>query len=488
MSKQAIEGLKPELLWESFYGLTQVPRPSKKEEKIRQHVKDWAAKHNFKMKEDKTGNILINVPATSGYESAPIVVLQGHLDMVCEKNKGTDHDFENDPIKLIRDGGWIKADGTTLGADNGIGVATGMAAALDKEIIHGPLELLCTVDEETGMTGVNGLETGFFEGKHLFNLDSEEDGVFYVGCAGGQDTVGYMEISYSDMKKDFEPYELMISGLKGGHSGMDIVIGRANAIKLLARLLLKLQHVKYRISDIGGGSLRNAIPREAEVTLLIDPKDEAKVQEIADQFVKDVLQEYHVNDGGLKIIFKKKDEKVKSVFRKKFTKNLINLLLSLPHGIMAMSPDIPGLVETSTNLATLKREGDVLRIGTSQRSSVEPAKENVANTVAAIFELAGCEVKVGDGYPGWKPNMDSQLLKTGKEVYRKMFGKEAEIKAIHAGLETGLLGAKYPGLDMISFGPTITGAHSPDERVNIPDVEKFYKLFKEMLKVLSEQK
>jgi dipeptidase D len=319
-------------------------------------------------------------------------------------------------------------------------------------------------------------------------MDSEEDGVFYVGCAGGQDTVGFLEISYADIKDDLEPYELMISGLKGGHSGMDIVIGRANAIKLLGRLLLKLEDVKYRISDISGGSLRNAIPREAEVTLLIDPKNESKVQEIVNQFVADALQEYKVNDGGLKVVFKKKNEKVKKVFRKKFVRNLINLLLAMPHGVIAMSPDIPGLVETSTNLATIQREGDVIRIGTSQRSSVEPAKNNIANTVAAVFELAGADVKVGDGYPGWQPNMNSELLKTAKEVYKKMFGKEPEIKAIHAGLETGLLGAKYPGLDMISFGPTITGAHSPDEKVNIPDVEKFYNLLKEMLKVLAERK
>lgn len=488
MSKKVIEGLNPKILWESFYGLTQVPRPSKKEEKIRTYVKNWADQNNFKWKEDKTGNIVIKVPATPGYENAPIVVLQGHLDMVCEKNKGTEHDFENDPIKLIKDGDWIKADGTTLGADNGIGVAAGMAAALDNDVVHGPLELLCTVDEETGMTGVNGLESGFIEGKHLFNMDSEEDGVFYVGCAGGQDTVGFLEISYADIKDDLEPYELMITGLKGGHSGMDIVIGRANAIKLLGRLLLKLEDVKYRISDIAGGSLRNAIPREAEVTLLINPKDESKVKEIVDQFIADALQEYKVNDGGLKIVFKKKNEKVKKVFRKKFVRNLTNLLLAMPHGVIAMSPDIPGLVETSTNLATIQREGDVLRIGTSQRSSVEPAKNNIANTVAAVFELAGADVKVGDGYPGWQPNMNSELLKTAKEVYKKMFGKEPEIKAIHAGLETGLLGAKYPGLDMISFGPTITGAHSPDERVNIPDVEKFYNLLKEMLKVLADRK
>ncbi len=483
MSKEIIEGLKPELVWNYFYGITQVPRPSKKEEKIREHVKQFAADKSFDFSEDSVGNIVIKVPATEGMEDKPVVVLQGHLDMVCEMNKGTEHDFDNDPINLIKEDGWITAEGTTLGADNGIGVAAAMAAATDPEVVHGPLELLMTIDEETGMTGVNALEPGFIEGKILFNLDSEEDGVYYVGCCGGVDTVGKFQIKWSEPKKGMKPYELMIAGLKGGHSGLDIQNGRANAIRLLAQLLNRLGGVKYRITDLSGGSKRNAIPREAEVTLLINPQDEEAVQEIIDQFVEDTLLEFSKNDGGLEVGFAKKKRKVKNVYSKKFSKRLINTLLALPHGIMAMSPDIPDLVETSTNLATVNREGNDLRIGTSQRSSIESAKENIADTVQAVLTLGGAyDVFSGDGYPGWQPNMDSDLLKTSKKVFNDLYGKDPEVKAIHAGLECGLLGAKYPGLDMISFGPTIEGAHSPDERLNIADVDKFYTLLKSTLK------
>lgn len=485
MSKDAINGLKPELLWESFYGISQVPRPSKKEEKIQKHVKDWAEKNNFEFKTDASGNILIYVPATPGYEDKDTVVLQGHLDMVCEKNKGTEHDFENDPIELIREGDWIRANGTTLGSDNGIGVAASMAIALDKNTVHGPIEILCTADEETGMTGVNGLSGDFLNGKYLLNLDSEEDGVFYVGCAGGQDTVGTAKIKFKSNDTEFVPYELMVTGLAGGHSGLDIQNGRANAIRLLAILLNRI-NLKYRIADMSGGSLRNAIPREAEAVILIDPSDESKVKEVIEKFVEDMLLEFKVTDGGLKVNFSKLDKKFEKVFSKKFAKKVVNVLLAIPHGIMAMSPSIPDLVETSTNLATLRINEDELVIGTSQRSSIESAKLVVTSRVVSIFNLAGFKAKVGDGYPGWQPNMDSQLLKIGKKVYKEMFGSEPGIKAIHAGLETGLLGAKYPNLDMISFGPTIMGAHSPTEKVNIPAVEKFYELLKGMLKELTK--
>lgn len=483
MSKDVIAGLKPELVWDYFYGITQVPRPSKKEEKIREHVKEFAKNNNFNFKEDDAGNIVIKVPASAGMEDKPVVVLQGHLDMVCEMNKGTEHDFDNDPIKLIKKDGWITADGTTLGADNGIGVAAAMAAATDPEVVHGPLELLMTIDEETGMTGVNALQPGFIEGKVLLNMDSEEDGAFYVGCCGGVDTVGKFEIKWSDAKKGMKPYELIVTGLKGGHSGLDIQNGRANAIRIMAQLLNKLRKVKYRITDFSGGSKRNAIPREAEATILIDPKDEKAVKEIIDRFVNDTLLEFNKNDGGLKIVLERKDKKVKNVYSKKFTKRIINVLLALPHGIMAMSPDIPDLVETSTNLATVSKEGNDLRIGTSQRSSIESAKDNIAESVQAVFKLGGAyEVFSGDGYPGWQPNMDSQLLKVSNKVFNDLYDKMPEVKAIHAGLECGLLGAKYPGLDMISFGPTIEGAHSPDEKLNIQDVEKFYNLLKSILK------
>jgi len=483
MSKSAIEGLEPKLVWEYFYGITQVPRPSKKEEKIRAHVREFATKNNFEFDEDEVGNIVIKVPATPGYENAPTIVLQGHLDMVCEKNKGTDHDFENDPIEIMRDGDWITANETTLGADNGIGVAAAMAAATDNSVTHGPLELLCTIDEETGMTGVNALRSDFITGKTLLNLDSEEDGTFYVGCSGGQDTRGVFKVDYSDADTSLTAYELMITGLKGGHSGLDIANGRANAIRLLAQLLNRLQaEVRFDLSSISGGSLRNAIPREAEVTILLDSEKEAKVKEIIDRFISDTLLEFKVNDPGLEIKFEKKNSDSNKVFTKEFVNNLIKVLLATPHGIMAMSPDIPGLVETSTNLATIEVADDQLIIGTSQRSAIDSAKWNISNAVRAVFELGGAvSVDTGDGYPGWQPNMDSQLLKISKEVYKEMFNSEPEIKAIHAGLETGLLGSKYPGLDMISFGPTIEGAHSPDERLNIPATAKFYDLLKGIL-------
>ena len=483
MSKSAIVGLEPKLVWEYFYGITQVPRPSKKEEKIRAHVREFATKNNFEFDEDEVGNIVIKVPATPGYENAPTIVLQGHLDMVCEKNKGTDHDFENDPIEIMRDGDWITANETTLGADNGIGVAAAMAAATDNSVTHGPLELLCTIDEETGMTGVNALRSDFITGKTLLNLDSEEDGTFYVGCSGGQDTRGVFKVDYSDADTSLTAYELMITGLKGGHSGLDIANGRANAIRLLAQLLNRLQaEVQFDLSSISGGSLRNAIPREAEVTILLDSEKEAKVKEIIDRFISDTLLEFKVNDPGLEIKFEKKNSDSNKVFTKEFVNNLIKVLLATPHGIMAMSPDIPGLVETSTNLATIEVSDDQLIIGTSQRSAIDSAKWNISNAVRAVFELGGAvSVDTGDGYPGWQPNMDSQLLKISKEVYKEMFNSEPEIKAIHAGLETGLLGSKYPGLDMISFGPTIEGAHSPDERLNIPATAKFYDLLKGIL-------
>ncbi len=487
MSKQAIEGLEPKLLWERFYEISQVPRPSKKEEKIIEYVRSFAKNNNLEYKEDKVGNIVINIPATKGLENAPTVILQGHVDMVCEKNKGTEHDFENDPIKLMRDGEWITADGTTLGADNGIGVATGLAVASDDSFEHGPIEVLCTIDEETGLTGASNLQPGFVTGKVLLNLDSEEDGVFYVGCAGGQDTIGYFDIETMDADKTFKPYELMITGLKGGHSGLDVQQGRANAIKLLARLLKDLESVNYQIAEISGGSLRNAIPREAEVTILIDPADESKVQKISDKLVADALLEYKKNDGGLNVNFKKKEGSFDKVFTPSLTKKLIDVFFALPHGIISMSPEMKGLVETSTNLATINMQNGKVRVGTSQRSSVEPAKKYISQVAESIFKLAGAKVDIGDGYPGWKPNLDSELLHLSKKVYEDKFGHAPELKAIHAGLECGILGNKYPGMDMVSFGPTIQGAHSPDERVNIKDVEKFYKLAKGIMTAIAKK-
>ncbi|MCB0730742.1 MAG: aminoacyl-histidine dipeptidase [Ignavibacteriae bacterium] len=484
MSNKAIEGLKPELLWQHFYELSQIPRPSKREEKAVEFVREFARKNNFEFKEDKVGNVVIKVPATKGKEKSPTIVLQGHVDMVCEKNKGTKHDFDKDPIKLINTGKWLTADGTTLGADNGIGVAAAMAIALDKTSVHGPLEILCTIDEETGMTGVKELQSKFISGNTLLNMDSEEDGAFYIGCSGGQDTAGKFKVDFTRAKKNDDAFEILVTGLRGGHSGLDIHEQRGNAIKLLAQLLNRID-VPFQISHISGGSLRNAIPREAEAVIFVKDKNVNKVKKSIKQFVTDSLNELKTVDGGLEVKIKKSKPKNSKVIKKDQAEVLVNTLLALPHGVVSMSPDIPNLVETSTNLATLKMEGKEIIIGTSQRSSIESAKDNIANMVKSIFKLANSEITEGDGYPGWQPNIDSNLLKVSQKVYKRIFKKEPEIKAIHAGLETGLLGAKYPGLDMISFGPTIQGAHSPTEKVNIKDVEKFYTLLKGILKELS---
>ncbi len=481
MSDSIISGLKPELLWKYFYEISQVPRPSKKEGKIIEYIKNFAEKRSLKYKIDNVGNILISIPASKGYEKSPTVVLQGHIDMVCEKNKGTVHDFENDPIKLMREDGWIKADGTTLGSDNGMGVAAALAAGTDESVIHGPLEILLTIDEETGLTGANNLQKGFISGKILLNLDSEEDGSFYVGCSGGVDSLGTLKIDFQKIKNDKTPYDLLITGLKGGHSGLDINTGRANAIKLLARSLKSLEKFDYLLAHIEGGSKRNAIPREAEATIFIDDSQSASIAQALNNLQTDFINEFNKSDNKLRVEFHKSSFKSDRVFSNSFSDKIINILLSLPHGVIAMSQDIPDLVETSTNVATITNLENEILIGTSQRSSIDSAKTYISESVQSIFRLAEAKISSGDGYSGWKPNLESQILKISQKVYENKFSKKPEIKAIHAGLECGILGEKFPGLDMVSFGPTIQGAHSPDERVNIETVDKFYSLLKDIL-------
>ncbi|NLT51688.1 MAG: aminoacyl-histidine dipeptidase [Ignavibacteria bacterium] len=488
MSYEAINGLLPKFVWERFYELTQIPRPSKKEEKVREYVRDFAKKNKLEFNEDSAGNIVIKLPATKGFENAPCVVLQGHVDMVCEKNKGTNHNFETDPLNIRREGDWIKATGTTLGADNGIGVAAAFAVVNDETAVHGPIEILCTVDEETGMTGVNNLQPGFITGKYLLNMDSEEDGTFYVGCSGGQDTAGLLPLKFKNANPSHECFEVMITGLLGGHSGLDIHRGRANAIKMLARLLKEFEGINFEIAEIKGGSLRNAIPREAEVLIITDKKNEYELQTRIQSFIQKVLLEYKKTDPGVNVKFEIFPNRPQKVFNEETSNKIIDLIFALPHGVSAMNPDLEGLVETSSNLAVLAMEADKLRISTSQRSSIESSKKNIAQSVKSCFNLAGADITEGDGYPGWQPDMDAELLKISTGVYKKLFGSEPEIKAIHAGLETGILGSKYPGLQMISFGPTIMGAHSPDERINIEDVEKFYKLLKGIVAEIAGKK
>lgn len=486
MSDNPTLGLKPEILWQRFYEISRVPRPSKKEEKIIKYLKNFISGMNLKYRQDKIGNIAISVPATPGYENARKVILQGHIDMVCEKNKSTKHDFENDPIKLVRQDGWIAAEGTTLGSDNGIGVAAGLAIITDKEVVHGPLEILLTVDEETGLTGATNLKKGLINGDILLNLDSEEDGAFYVGCSGGIDTAAEFKLELTPVQKGMQVYDLVITGLKGGHSGLDIHTKRGNAIKLLGRALGQLAVLNYSIARMEGGSLRNAIPRETEALILFKKSDVGKAKRILKRFEAEIQNELKISDSGFKIDFNKSKEAVKKVFKKSFGKKIVDVLLGLPNGVIAMSQEIHDLVETSTSLATIHTTNKSLLIATSQRSSVDSANRYISDSVAAVFDLAGAKVKTSDGYPGWVPDLDSNILNLSKEVYKELFNKEPDIKAIHAGLECGILEGKNPGMDMVSFGPTIQGAHSPNERVNIETVEKFYDLLKGILKRIAE--
>lgn len=485
MANSNVAELEPKHLWKRFYEITQVPRPSKKEEKIREHMRNLLKSLNTEFKEDTAGNIVAFVPATPGYENSPTVVLQGHVDMVCEKNNDKEHDFENDPLEVSIKDGWVVANGTTLGADNGIGLAAGLAVITDNEIVHGPVEILMTVDEETGLTGASNLEKGFFKGKILLNMDSEEDGTFYIGCAGGNDTIASFNIEKEKVNSNHSQCDLFVTGLKGGHSGLDILLGRGNAIKILGRALNSLEEIDFRIASMNGGSLRNAIPREAGAELLMNQSDFTKAEKIINDFQSTVQNELSSVDGGVKVTLKKSDKVIKEVFTKEFSRKITNVLFALPHGVISMSQDIPDLVETSTNLATVKIDNGIMKIGTSQRSSVESAKNYISNSVAAVFNLAGGKVAVGDGYPGWNPNVNSEILKISQKVYKDLFGKEPEIKAIHAGLECGILEGKNPGMDMVSFGPTIENAHSPDEKVNIETVAKFYDLMKGILKKLA---
>jgi len=481
MAKDVIEGLKPERLWHYFYQISQIPRESKHEEKIIGYIIKVANEPGLEYKKDEFGNIVVIKPATEGKENSPGVVVQGHLDMVCEKNKDVHHDFSKDPIKLKREGDYITADGTTLGADNGIGVAAMLALMESKDVRHPRLELLFTVDEETGLTGASALKPGFITGKYMINCDSEEDNAIYIGCAGGKDTEITLAIEWDKKPSDYIDILLKITGLKGGHSGLDIHLERGNAIKLMNRLLWDLNNeVDFMMFSIDGGSKHNAIPRECEVKISLKSDDVEILENYIKRYQEIFLKELDKIEEDVKISYQVLDIKNKTTFSKPFQRKLLNLLYSIPHGVIKKSQQIPDLVETSTNLATVKIVDGKIKIGTSQRSSVSTEIIDIANQVKACGLLAGAEVTQGAGYPGWTPNMDSEILRIMKETYKELFGEEPEVKAIHAGLECGIISEKYPGLDIVSFGPTIIGAHSPDERVFIPSVEKFWKLITEV--------
>ncbi len=474
--------LKPALVWKYFEEICQHPRPSKHEEKVAEYIFSVGKKLNLETVKDAFGNIIIRKPATAGKENLKTVVLQGHIDMVCEKNRGVEHDFDNDPIQVYIDGDFVKAKGTTLGADNGIGVAAALAVLEDSTIQHGPIECLFTLDEETGLTGAASLDPKTLKGEILLNLDSEELGTFFIGCAGGKNTAAKFTFTPETVPSDSVAYEVKVAGLQGGHSGLEIHTGRGNAIKILNRFLWNAsKNVSLRLAQIEGGNKHNAIPREAFAVITVTKAKEADFLSALKNYNKTVKEELATNEPNL-IISADVVSAPAKVMDVNTTAKLLNALYAAPHGVITMSPDIAGLVETSTNLATIITEGNNVNIVTSQRSSVASENQDIVDMVHSVFALSGAEVSHGDGYPGWKPNVNSEILKVFKSVYKKMNDKEPEVAAIHAGLECGIIGEKYPNMDMISFGPTMFGVHSPDERLNIPSVQPFYELLANVLK------
>ena len=479
--------LNPRELWNYFEEICQIPRPSKKEGKILKYLTDFAKEQGLDYRSDQIGNLLISKPATKGNEKKKIVVLQSHVDMVCEKNSDVEHNFDKDPIVPRIDGEWVKGTGTTLGADDGIGMALQLALLAAKDIEHGPLECLFTVDEETGLTGAFGLEKDFLKGNILLNLDSEDDGELFIGCAGGIDTTADFQYERVNNEIDHVAYKISVSGLKGGHSGDDINKGRGNANKILTRILWNCERMfEMRLAQMDGGNLKNAIAREAFAIVTVPKRFQKDLDLKVKEFAKNIGQEQQTNEPDLKITVH--ETAMPDCLVDFITQNkLLNALYACPHGVIGMSPDIPNLVETSTNLASVKMSTRDIIVATSQRSSVDTLKRDIADMVKSVFQLAGARVKHGDGYPGWTPDMKSEILYITRTSYKDLFGEEPRVLAIHAGLECGLFGEKYPGMDMISYGPTIKGAHSPDERLHIPTVEKFWKLTVEILKNIPEE-
>ncbi len=474
--------LEPIALWNFFHEITQIPRPSKKEEHIIAYLKDFGEKHNLTTKTDAAGNVLITKAATKGYEHQKTIILQAHMDMVCEKNSDVVHNFETDPIQTYIDGDWVKAQGTTLGADNGIGISMMLAVLVSKKIAHPALECLFTVDEETGLSGAFALEQNFLSGEKLINLDSEDDGEIFVGCAGGIDTTAILTYKSEKTPDNYFAFTVSVKGLKGGHSGDDIDKGLGNANKIVNRFLWTLnKKMDLRLHSFDGGNLRNAIAREAVAVASVPFSEKENVRVLFNLFVMDMENEKGKIEPNM-ILSLDSELLPETVIDKKNSNALLNVLYACPHGVKAMSADMPGLVETSTNLASVKMKPEnKIEITTSQRSSVESAKHDIANQVEAALSLAGATVMHSDGYPGWNPNLDSEILNVAKESYVRLFAEQPKIRAIHAGLECGLFLEKYPFLDMISIGPQMYGVHSPDERLSISSTQKCWKWLVEIL-------
>jgi dipeptidase D len=475
---------EPASVWSYFYEICQIPRPSKKEAKIGDYLCKTGERLGLEVKQDKVGNVLISKPATKGKENVTPVTFQSHMDMVCEKNNDVAFNFDTDAIQPYIDGQWLRAKGTTLGADDGIGMAIALALLADKTIVHGPIECLFTVDEETGLTGAFALKPDFLKGKMLLNLDSEDEGQFFIGCAGGKDTVGEMKYRISPVPPDVISYKITVKGLQGGHSGDDINKERGNAVQILTRILRKIRiDCEMSLSHIDAGNLRNAIAREGVAIVVMPIEYKKKFERIIVAYERTVRAELRVSDPNVRVMAEATDMPLR-IIEDDHQLALLDSLCVCPHGVLAMSQDIEGFVETSTNLASVKMNKGVITIATMQRSSVDSKCNYAAQVVSRVFAMAGIEFKSSDGYPGWTPNPKSKVLTLLKQAYTNVFDKAPLVLAIHAGLECGIIGEKYPDMDMISYGPTLRGVHSPDERLLIESVQQVWDLTLEFLRIL----
>jgi len=488
MSEYILGALNPQCIWKNFYALTRIPRPSKHEEKIIAFMLDFGRGLGLETFRDETGNVIIRKPATPGMENRKGVILQGHLDMVPQNNKDVQHDWLNDPVEPRIEGDWLWATGTTLGADNGMGVATAMAILESKDLRHGPVEALFTIDEETGMTGAQALKPGILKGDILLNLDSETEGELYIGCAGGLDTTVDFHYKSETVPAGCRQFRIAVKGLRGGHSGMEINEGRGNANKLLARVILPLlRDMDARLVSIEGGTLRNAIPRECEAVVAIPAAKVNRALRSVKKTAADMKKEYGPIDSGLKVVC----ERVRSVRRvidADTALRAVRAINACPCNVDRMSLEVAGLVETSNNLAQVYSGRGKITVKTLMRGSIDSAKNDLRDKIRSVFELAGADrIAFTGGYSGWMPNSNSEILKLMRETYSRLFGREAKVMAIHAGLECGILSGAYPHWDMISFGPTLMSPHSPDERCYIPSVQVFWDFITEVLKNIPEK-
>lgn len=483
-----IKDLQPKSVWNNFYELTRQPRPSKHEEKVQAFLLKWGKDHGINVKRDDTGNIIFTAPATKGFENRKGIIMQAHMDMVPQKTADTKHDFLTDPIETRIDGEWVGAKGTTLGADNGIGVAIAMAVLEDKSLKHGPLEALITYDEETGMTGASALKPGVLKGDILLNLDSEEEGELCTGCAGGID--GSADFSYRtyEVPEDTVTCKITVKGMKGGHSGMDIALCRANANKVLCQLLeATISGYDVKVANIEGGSLRNAIPFEAEADLVIPSKNVRSFKAAVEELFADIQFEYQHSDPGMILLFEKQKENAARYISPKVIATALKAILACPHGVKRMSDTLPGLIETSTNMAMIRTEDGHLYVHSLTRSSIDAAKMVLANSIRFTFELAGAKYSMSGAYSGWTPKLGTPMIQVLQDTYKKLFKKDLKVTATHGGLECAIMGAKYPNWEMVSIGPTIVHPHSPDERVKIDTVADVWKFVTAVLENVPEK-